>query len=77
MLLKNQSASELGDGQQVSAFMNMNEIMKWWRVSFDRHCLDDNEMQINIITYSIAHTSKLGLNLIPLPLKGTTLYGHS
>ena len=39
------------DPQQVSAYTNMIDVMEWWKASFDRDSLDDNGMQVRVVTH--------------------------
>lgn len=42
---------EWNDGQQISAYNNMREIMQWWKASFDRDSLDGRGMLVKVITH--------------------------
>ena len=40
------------DPHQISAYTNMREVMKWWKASFDRDSLDDNGMEVKVLTHN-------------------------
>lgn len=40
------------DEQQVSAYANMIDVMKWWRASFDRNSLDGKGMTVKVVTHA-------------------------
>ena len=42
---------EWDDPQQISAYTNMIEIMKWWKASFDRDSLDGRGMVVDVVTH--------------------------
>lgn len=39
------------DRQQISAYTNMIEIMKWWKASFDRNSIDGCGMTVDVVTH--------------------------
>ena len=40
------------DPHQISAYTNMREVIKWWKASFDRDSLDDNGMEVKVLTHN-------------------------
>lgn len=48
------------DPQQVSAYTNMIEVMKWWKASFDRNSLDDKGMTVRVVTHVAGNTDNAG-----------------
>ncbi|MBR1437141.1 MAG: carboxypeptidase regulatory-like domain-containing protein, partial [Synergistaceae bacterium] len=39
------------DKQQVSAYTNMIDVIKWWKASFDRDSLDGHGGHVNLVTH--------------------------
>ena len=39
------------DGQAISAYVNMNKVIEWWRTEFNRNSLDDNNMEVKVIVH--------------------------
>ena len=39
------------DAQQISAYANMIDVMKWWKASFDRNSLDGNGMLVKVVAH--------------------------
>lgn len=51
ILIGNRVSFGQHDEQQVSAYANMIDVMKWWRASFDRNSLDDSGMTVKVVTH--------------------------
>lgn len=64
------------DGQQISAYTNMIEIMKWWKDSFDRNSIDGCGMTVDVVTH-LDETEGFSDNAAWCPnSKGTKLGGY-
>ena len=64
------------DGQQISAYTNMIEIMKWWKDSFDRNSIDGCGMTVDVVTH-LDESQGLTNNAAWCPnSKGTKLGGY-
>lgn len=48
------------DPHQISAYTNMREVIKWWKASFDRDSLDDNGMEVKVLTHNRWGTNRNG-----------------
>ena len=53
------------DGQSISAYINMCDIINWWKESFDRNSLDNKGMIVKVV----AHEALEGFDSNGIPIK--------
>ena len=45
------ASNEWKDGQQISAYVNMQRILNWWKSKFNRNALDGNGTKLNVFVH--------------------------
>ena len=50
-IVKNKLGQAWDDGQAISAYVNMREIMTWWKDTFNRNSLNDEGMTVKVIVH--------------------------
>ena len=68
------------DGQQISAYVNMQKILNWWKSEFDRNALDGNGSKLKVVAHDRRYKDNAywnGIGIYICEIGNTSIYKYS